>query len=129
VSAVPSTAHRRPRARLAEGVAARCAGTSAMIDVSDGLLLDLARLADASAVGFALEEVPVCPGATLDDALGGGDDYELVMAHPDGAVLTRAFADSGLRPPLVIGSCVGDPATRTLRGEGVSLRGYVHPWG
>src|SRR5579872_1444102 len=40
-------AHRRPRARLAEGEAARRAGASAMIDVSDGLLLDLGRLADA----------------------------------------------------------------------------------
>ena len=30
-----------------------------MIDVSDGLLLDLGRLADASGVGFALEDVPV----------------------------------------------------------------------
>ncbi len=51
-----------------------------MIDVSDGLSLDLHRLADASGVGFVLDAVPVAPGATLDEALGGGEDYELVVA-------------------------------------------------
>ena len=51
-----------------------------MIDVSDGLALDLHRLADASGVGFALDDVPVAPGPRLDEALGGGEDYELVVA-------------------------------------------------
>ena len=55
-------AYRRPVARLREGEAARRAGAHAMIDVSDGLALDLHRLADASGVGFALDEVPVARG-------------------------------------------------------------------
>jgi thiamine-monophosphate kinase len=120
-------AHLRPRARLAEGEAARRAGASAMIDVSDGLLLDLARLADASGVGFALEAVPVHEGASLEDALGGGDDYELVMAHPDGAALAAAFAELGLRPPFVMGTCVAEPGRRTLGGAPVRPRGFEHP--
>ena len=57
-------AHRRPRARLAEGEAARLAGARAMIDVSDGLLIDLGHVADLSGVGFRLDEVPVAPGAS-----------------------------------------------------------------
>ena len=57
-------AYRRPVARLREGEAARRAGAHAMIDVSDGLALDLHRLADASGVGFALDDVPVAEGAT-----------------------------------------------------------------
>ncbi len=89
-------AHRRPRARLAEGETARWAGASAMIDVSDGLLADLGHVADASEVGFRLDEVPVAVGATLDEALGGGEDYELVVAtaDPEGLVgrLRRGWA-------------------------------------
>ena len=43
-----------------------------MIDVSDGLALDLHRLADASGVGFELGDVPVADGATLEEALAAG---------------------------------------------------------
>ena len=121
------SAHRRPRARVSEGEEARRAGATAMIDVSDGLLLDLTRLADASGVGFALETVPVFEGATLEDALGGGDDYELVIAHPDGAALKAAFTDVGLRPPFDMGTCLEDPGRRTLGGVAVRPQGFEHP--
>ena len=43
-----------------------------MIDVSDGLALDLHRLADASGVGFDLGDVPVAEGATLEEAWAAG---------------------------------------------------------
>ena len=70
----------------------------------------------------------MAPGATLEDALGGGDDYELVMAHSAVDALAGAFADQGLRPPVVIGWCVADQAHRTLHGEAVVAR-FEHPWG
>jgi thiamine-monophosphate kinase len=65
-----------------------------MIDVSDGLALDLARLCRASGVGarVALGSLPVAPallelreelGADpLELALSGGEDYELLAALP-----------------------------------------------
>jgi thiamine-monophosphate kinase len=67
-----------PQARIPAGVALRECATSA-IDVSDGLLQDLGHIGRASGVGFALESsrVPVAEGATLDEAVRGGDDYEL----------------------------------------------------
>ncbi len=122
-------AHRRPQARLAEGETARRAHATAMIDVSDGLLADLGHMADASGVGFRLDEVPVAPGATIDDALGGGEDYELVVAVGDAGHLLAAFAEAGLRPPVLIGACTDDPAERTLAGKQVPALGWEHSWG
>ncbi len=75
-------AYARPRPALAEGARARQAGASAMIDVSDGLVADISHIADRSGVGFELLDVPVAPGATLAEALGGGDDYVLAFTVP-----------------------------------------------
>jgi thiamine-monophosphate kinase len=99
-----------------------------MIDVSDGLALDLHRLADASGVGFRLDEVPAAEGATLEEALGGGEDYELLVAvaDADADALTDAFEHEGLRLPARIGSVAPDPALR-LFGDGPLERlGWQH---
>jgi thiamine-monophosphate kinase len=126
---VLEAAHRRPRARLDEGETARLAGARAMVDVSDGLLADLGHVADASGVGFRLDDVPVSPGATIEDALGGGEDYELVVATPHPEQLVAAFADAGLRRPLPIGTCTADPTDRTLAGKPTTALGWEHSWG
>jgi thiamine-monophosphate kinase len=54
----------------------------AMMDLSDGLGADLPRLARASKVGFdiELENLPVARGANINDAISGGEDYELLFA-------------------------------------------------
>ncbi len=119
-------AHRRPRARVAEGQAAAAAGATAMIDVSDGLGLDLNRLAVASGVGVALDEVPVADGATMDDALGGGEDYELVFAAPDVQAVADAFATAGLRTPIRIGVCTAEPSERRVKGGPLLVTGWQH---
>jgi thiamine-monophosphate kinase len=77
-------AHFRPVARVGEAQVLARHGATAMIDVSDGLTLDLSRLAAASGVGAMLRpaDVPVAEGATLEEALGGGEDYELLAAVP-----------------------------------------------
>jgi thiamine-monophosphate kinase len=90
----------RPQPRVAEGRAARLAGATAMIDVSDGLGLDLRRLAMASGVGVRIEEIPIAEGATDAQAMGGGDDYELIFTAPAHAPV------NGIR----IGVCTDDPA-------------------
>ncbi len=119
-------AHRRPWPRLREGVAARDAQVHAMMDLSDGLGLDLHRLADASKIGFELRDVPVAEGATEEEAISGGEDYELLMATNDPQRLRTVFLDRGLGPPITIGAVVGDPAVRTLRGEPFPRRGFEH---
>ncbi len=82
-------AYRRPVPRLAEG-RALAPLVSAMMDVSDGLLIDAGRMADASgvALGIDLDAVPVV-GARMA-AVTAGDDYELLFALP-----------AGLIPPIV----------------------------
>jgi thiamine-monophosphate kinase len=54
----------------------------AMMDLSDGLASDLPRLARASGTGFVLDpaSVPRRRGATVAQALGDGEDFELLFA-------------------------------------------------
>jgi thiamine-monophosphate kinase len=66
-----------PEPRIAWGRNLRGRATAGM-DLSDGLSLDLHRLCDASSVGASLFNVPVASGATLEQALHGGEDYELL---------------------------------------------------
>jgi thiamine-monophosphate kinase len=124
-------AYRRPVARLREGEIARRRGAHAMIDISDGLALDLHRLADASNVGFHLDEVPVTGGATLEEALGGGEDYELLIAlHEANAMrLTDEFAALDLRVPLLIGRVLADAAVRMLGDQELERLGWQHRLG
>jgi thiamine-monophosphate kinase len=117
-------AHARPRPLLAEGAAARAAGATAMIDVSDGLASDLSHIADASGAGFELDTVPVAPGATEEEALGGGEDYQLVFTVPGGAMVGEAFAT--LTPPTRIGTVVADRSQRVFRGEPLLPVGWRH---
>lgn len=101
---------RRPQARVREGRAARAAGATAMIDVSDGLIADLNHIADASKVGYLLDHVPVADGATPEQARHGGEDYELLIAAPPGATIDA----------MRIGTCTGDPQQRE------QARGWEH---
>lgn len=116
----------RPSARLEEGSAARDAGATAMIDVSDGLAADLGHVLDESGVGVELTHVPVAEGASSEQALGGGEDYELVFTAPDVERVAETFVEAGLAVPERIGVCVGDPAVRLLAGAPLPAVGWEH---
>lgn len=75
----------RPRPPIAEGVVAARAGATAMMDVSDGLLLDATRLAEASDVTIELDD------ALDDHALRGGEDHALLACFPATSQLPAAF--------------------------------------
>lgn len=79
-----SLAYCRPRALLREG-RALAPLVSAMMDVSDGLLLDAWRMATASGVTISIDRnaVPIATAdARRDEALRWGDDYQLLFTAP-----------------------------------------------
>jgi len=80
-----SAAFNRPCPRLTEG-RALAPHASAMMDVSDGLLLDSWRMAVASNASIELESdaIPVADEARRDECLRWGDDYELLFTLPGG---------------------------------------------
>jgi thiamine-monophosphate kinase len=124
----PVEAHRRPIPLLGAGRAARQGGATAMIDVSDGFAADLGHVLDASRVGVRVFDVPVAGGATRDEAVAGGEDYQLVFTASDEAAVRAAFEAGGVDPPLVVGMCDADPSVRLLDGAPLPRRGWEHPW-
>lgn len=87
-----STFYRRGQALLQEGQALAPVVT-AMMDISDGVLLDAKRLAEASGVTIDLERMAI-PIATPEDrrneALSWGEDYELLFTTSSDAILPVA---------------------------------------
>jgi len=111
-------AFNRPIPRLAEG-RALAPHVSAMMDVSDGLLLDSWRMAQASGVTFTLDPqaIPVADPARREACMRWGDDYELLFTAPPAARLPLAAHRIGSvtapgAAPLLLGEePLLDPAT------------------
>ncbi len=80
-----ATSYATPLARLAEGIDLAPLVT-AMMDISDGLLIDAFRMARASEASFSIEsdKVPVSSPERREECLRWGDDYELLFTMPDG---------------------------------------------
>ena len=79
--------HLRPTPPIHLGPIAAMAGATAMMDVSDGVLIDARRMATASRVTIDLD------GDVFDDwhALTGGEDHGLLACFPAGAALPEGF--------------------------------------
>jgi len=112
----------RPVPRLAEG-RALAPQVSAMMDVSDGLLLDAFRMAEASGVTLALDRqaIPVADPAQFEQCIRWGDDYELLFTAPPASALPVAahrigtVAPRGLAPLLLGDTPLADPASLGYR--------------
>jgi thiamine-monophosphate kinase len=116
----------QPQSRTAAGVALRRAGASAMTDISDGLLLDLGRLCEASGVGAEvwLDCLPLGIGAVRPEralhlALTGGEDFELLAAIPDPLLAAlKAGWPKGLPPLARLGVLSAEQGVRLLKRRG-----------
>jgi len=87
-----------PRPPIADGPAAAIAGATAMLDLSDGLVLDARRVARASGVTIALSSdavAAVAGDSTVKLALDGGEDHSLFATFPSGTVLPGGFRAIG----------------------------------
>ncbi len=103
---------KRPEPRLDIAPKVR-AVASACMDVSDGLSIDLSRLCESSGVGAELTEVPVSRGATLEDALHRGEDYELLFT-----------SSKRLRYPRI--GTIARGRGITFQGRTLKIHGYDH---
>jgi thiamine-monophosphate kinase len=87
------------------------------MDISDGLALDLHRLCRTSGVAAEIDWVPLLDGATIEQALHDGEDYELLYtARPKRRV-----------PGICIGTITeGKPGALFYRGKKLAPLGYDH---
>jgi thiamine-monophosphate kinase len=129
--------HAEPRVRLGRLLAGRA---TAAMDVSDGLLGDLAKLAQASGVRAQVElgRLPIAPTLAAHHApadcerlvLQGGDDYELLFTLPPGeATYAASIAAEAGCPLHAIGTIEagsGVVCTREGRPEPVPVAGFDH---
>ncbi|MXO89694.1 thiamine-phosphate kinase [Pontixanthobacter aquaemixtae] len=119
-----ASAFLRPLPLLAEGQAL-APHVTAIMDVSDGLLLDASRIAKASGVSIDIDaaRVPIAvPESRRDDAMRWGDDYQLLFTAPAGAKLPVAATQIGTVGPANDSPILLDG----VAPDGNSPLGYSH---
>ncbi len=108
----------QPRVGVGSSLLRRGIATAAL-DISDGLSTDLAHLCEESGVAATVERelLPIAPGATLAEALHGGEDYELLFtARPAAGVPSRLNGIRITRIGTVEASKSGQPPLRLKDG-------------
>lgn len=111
--------HLAPTPPIALGVVANKHGATAMMDISDGLVLDATRMAHASGVTIVLD-----PGLAWDlDSLGGGEDHGLLATFPGSSGVPAGFVTIGS-----VGHAVGDPGVTLVGFDLQRIRGGWDPF-
>jgi thiamine-monophosphate kinase len=117
--------HLQPVPRLALGRFLRTGlHATAAMDLSDGLSLDLHRLALASGLAAEIDAPPIFRGASLEQALHGGEDYELLFTVAPPARVPERFENL---PLTRIGTMrKGRPGAVLLAGRPLPPLGFDH---
>lgn len=126
--------HRNPEPEIEAGAwFGKRREVHAMMDLSDGLDSDLRHILEESGVGAEIElsQLPIDEGATLEDAVAGGEDYKLLLTADTASVaqLCRDFEATFGRPLYPIGRIVSG-TTLTWLTHGRQTRptwhGFAH---
>ena len=120
-AALDSVRHRleRPTPRVNLGVALRGVATSC-IDISDGLLGDLGHILEASSVGASVQTDWI--KGSMEFALSGGDDYELLFTAPPSQRDTlQALSGKAGASAICIGTIETEHGLRLLNEHGAAL--------
>jgi thiamine-monophosphate kinase len=136
------TAFRRPRPPIEAGALAAGGGARAMLDISDGLMIDASRLAEASGASVHVDGLaPALAGpasalsplaATLGRdpwawVLTGGEDHALLATFPAGASMPSGFAAIGhISPPDDAGPRLHIDGNPPMGRHPASLGGWDH---
>lgn len=94
-----------PKTRLQEAQIIASLGATSMIDLSDGLSTDLSHICDESGVGVEVFEEKIPKGKnSIDQALNGGEDYELCFTAPKKSaqeIIKRGAKETGTRVTII----------------------------
>jgi thiamine-monophosphate kinase len=98
------------------------------MDLSDGVSIDLPRLCEASNVFADIDRLPLFPGATPEQALHGGEDYELLFTVRRNTKVPASFEDIPLTRigTMLKGSLKKSTSRVTLDGQPLPALGHDH---
>jgi thiamine-monophosphate kinase len=120
-SATADSPHLYPEPRISQGIWLRKHRVaSAAMDLSDGLSTDLTHLCEESHVTAEVhaDRLPLGPGATLDMALHGGEDYELLFTASPSANVPKMIAGV---PVTLVGQVMPPPSSQSSAQPKVTL--------
>jgi len=112
--------------RIAAGITLRKMRVSAAMDLSDGLSLDLHRLCLASNVAAHIDPaaLPIAKAASLEQALHGGEDYELLFTAHRRLKIPKTIA---YVPVTAIGRITDEkPGAIFLNNRVLKSKGFDH---
>jgi thiamine-monophosphate kinase len=125
--------HLYPQPRIAQGLRLRSQSlATAAIDLSDGLSTDLTHLCEESGVAAEVDPtlLPIHPGADLNYALHGGDDYELLFTAAPGTRMPKQIAGVPItRIGRIVRARAGSPTITLLAPQGpqaLDPQGWQH---
>ena len=125
--------HLWPQPRVSQGLWLQRRGmATAALDLSDGFSTDLAHLCEESGVAAEVDagRMPIRAGATLQQALHGGEDYELLFAAKASARVPRSIGGVGItRIGRIVKSRAGLASMTLVTEQGqkpLEARGWEH---